>query len=67
MIQQRQPGIAQRMVEALTGHSRNQIPPCLAEAESARQLLQREGFADCPSWPDLARGLRPETPADREP
>ena len=37
------------------------------ELQASRQQLVDEGFAACPSWPDLAAGQRPPKPEDREP
>ena len=33
--------------------------PCLQEAADARQLMQDEGWRDCPSWREACDGARP--------
>lgn len=64
MIRARNPSIATEILQALQAED----PPahgCLHEARHCAEILSREGFDACPSWPDLADGLRPPPVPDQ--
>jgi hypothetical protein len=65
MIQARHPNLAQLFVRALEGGSAAE--PCLQELLQSRAQLVWEGFEDCPTWPQLAAGRRPQQPENAEP
>ena len=69
MLRARHPALTQAIVADLSLESGPQHANCLRELHEAKQLLEREGFATCPTWAELSDGARPEAlaPDQREP
>ncbi len=61
MIQRRHPVLAAMFTNALSAEAPSPAP-CLHELQQGRVQLRWEGYHDCPSWADLARGVRPRQP-----
>ena len=59
VLRARSPAFADRCLQALEGSGAQ--APCLQEAADARQLMQHEGWRDCPSWREACDGARPPT------
>ena len=64
MVRARHPGLANLIVQALEGDTRE---PCLRELQQARAQVVMEGCTSCPGWQELAMGARPQQPQDAEP
>ena len=66
MIHKRNPAVADMVELAMVN---NVFPEegCLSELARATDQLDREGFVERPSWPELRRGRRPPESASQEP
>ena len=63
MIGECAPALAEACVRQLEG--RDTEATCLRSAAVARNLLQAEGWQECPSWRAIADGARPPAVIDR--
>ena len=63
VIGERTPALAEACVRQLEG--RDTEATCLRSAAVARNLLQAEGWQECPSWRAIADGARPPAVIDR--
>ncbi|CAK0827030.1 unnamed protein product, partial [Prorocentrum cordatum] len=59
MLRQRNPTAATELTAALRAGT-GAAASCLQEAERARAAAARDGFATCPTWPEVWDGARPE-------
>ena len=65
MIGERAPALAEACVRQLEGRDTALEATCLRSAAVARNLLQAEGWQECPSWRAIADGARPPAVMDR--
>ena len=63
VLGERAPALAEACVRQLEG--RDAETTCLRSAAVARNLLQAEGWQECPSWRAIADGARPPVATDR--
>ena len=63
VLGERAPALAEACVRQLEG--RDAETTCLRSAAVARNLLQAEGWQECPSWRAIADGARPPMATDR--
>eukprot|EP00973_Karenia_brevis_P070868 9850613-Karenia_brevis.AAC.1 len=65
VLQHKAPRLASMIVHALENNT--QAASCLRETQHCRELLMSHGFRACPSWQEVARGVRPEVVSTHEP
>eukprot|EP00439_Symbiodinium_sp_Y106_P083243 s600_g23.t1 len=65
VIGERAPALAEACVRQLEGRDTALEATCLRSAAVARNLLQAEGWQECPSWRAIADGARPPAVMDR--
>ena len=66
MIQKRNPAVADMVERAMVNNVFPEVG-CLSELARATDQLDREGFVERPSWPELRRGRRPPKSVSQEP
>ena len=65
VLQHKSPRLASMIAHAL--ESNTQVASCFREVQQCREHLMSRGFRACPSWQELARGVRPEVVSTHEP